>query len=229
MIHYLALPVWAAGITYRRSLDGRGEEARDATPYDRVYKAPRPQLFFKCAPGHAVGDRGTIGLRDDSNWIVPEPELVVIADPAARIVGYTLGNDVSCRDIEGENVLYQSQAKIFTRSCALGPRLVTPADLPESHDLAITMTVTRNAGGGVMGEWPEVVFSGACDTGQMKRSPRELVDWLFRYNDFPNGVALMTGTGIVPPPDFTLLDGDVVSIRCEPIGVLSNTARVLKK
>lgn len=216
MIHYLALPVWAAGITYKRSQEGRNEEARDATPYDRVHDAERPQLFFKCLPGQQVGHRGIIGLRGDSKWIVPEPELVVIADSKANIVGYLLGNDVSCRDIEGENVLYAPQAKIFSGSCALGPVMVRPMN----HGLQIDMTIGRDG---------EVMFSGSCSTTQMRRSPRELLDWLFRYNDLPNGVALMTGTGIVPPPEFSLLDGDVVDIHCDAIGTLTNTARVIKR
>ncbi len=216
MIDFMSLPVWAAGVTYRRSVEGRHEEAREPSIYDRVYDAERPQLFFKCAAGQAVAYGDEIGLRGDSAWIVPEPELVVIADERGQIVGVTLGNDVSCRDIEGENILYQPQAKVFTGSCALGPRMVTIGEAVAPW--LIEMTIQRD---GV------AIFHGESSTKLLKRSLTELIAALFAYQEFPDGVALMTGTGIVPPPGLSLRDGDVVAISSPRIGTLINRARLL--
>lgn len=207
--------VWAAGVTYFRSRTARMEESKVAgggSFYDRVYEAERPELFFKAASWRVVGPGGEIRIRRDSAWNVPEPELVVVANPRGRIVGYTIGNDVSSRDIEGENPLYLPQAKVYDGSCALGPALLL-TDEPLPGDTAIALEIRR---GGA------AVFQGETTVSQMKRTPPELVEYLYRETSFPDGAFLFTGTGVVPPDSFTLDHGDEVSITIEPIGTLVN-------
>ena len=207
--------VWAAGVTYWRSRDARMEESKDAgggSFYDRVYEAERPELFFKATPHRVVGPGGTLRLRKDSRWMVPEPELTLVVNRRAEIVGYTIGNDLSCRDIEGENPLYLPQAKVFDGCAALGPGiLVTKQPLAKTTE--IRLRITRGG---------SEVASGQTTLAQLRREPKKLVEWLFREASFPKGVFLLTGTGIVPKDDFTLQPGDEISIDVPPIGMLIN-------
>jgi 2-dehydro-3-deoxy-D-arabinonate dehydratase len=211
-----AQEVWAAGVTYFRSRHARMEESKvagGADFYDRVYSAQRPELFFKSAPHRVVGYGGRVAIRSDAKWSVPEPELALLVSPGGKILGYTIGNDMSSRDIEGENPLYLPQAKVYDRSCALGPGiLVRESPLPAST--GIRMAIRR------MGE---MAFEGATTLAGLKRDPRELVAYLYRDNAFPNGCFLLTGTGIVPPDSFTLQAGDEIRIEMEGIGALVNT------
>ncbi len=208
--------VWAAGITYFRSRDARMAEAKDAGGgdfYDRVYSAARPELFFK-ATANRVADPGTpVRIRSDAKWSVPEPELTLVINPRGKIIGYTLGNDMSSRDIEGENPLYLPQAKVYDRSCALGPCVLVSSDpLPASTVIRIEI---ERAG--------TIMFAGTTTLAELKRKPEELVEYLFRDNVFPAGAYLLTGTGVVPPDSFTLAAADRVRITLEPIGTLENT------
>ena len=208
--------VWAAGVTYFRSRTARMEESKDAgggTFYDRVYEADRPELFFKAAPWRVRGPRAGIRIRRDAKWNVPEPELALVVNARGEIIGYTIGNDVSSRDIEGENPLYLPQAKVYDGSCALGPGIyVTKDALPSGT--AIEIRITRGH---------DVVFQGNTTLSQLRRKPEELVEYLYRETSFPTGCILLTGTGIIPPDEFTLQSGDLVEITIEPIGTLSNT------
>lgn len=206
--------VWAAGVTYYRSRNARMEESSaEGDFYDRVYSAPRPELFFKASPHRVAGHGHQVRIRGDSRWNVPEPELAVCVSASGRIFAATIGNDMSSRDIEGENPLYLPQAKVYDKCCGLGPGLLLTDDpLEPSTEIALEL---RRADG--------VVFAGATRLDQMKRSPDELVDYLFRENRFPAGCILLTGTGIVPPNDFSLQSGDVIRITIEPIGTLENT------
>ena len=207
--------VWAAGVTYLRSRDARIEESKDAgggTFYDRVYDAERPEIFFKATPHRVVGHGAAMHLRSDSKWNVPEPELTLAINSAGRIFGYTAGNDLSSRDIEGENPLYLPQAKVFRACCALGPGIVVRDPPPRETD--ITINILR-AGASA--------FSGRTSLAQMKRELPELAAFLFRDNDFPHGCFLLTGTGTVPPNDFTLASGDEMRIHIAGIGTLTNT------
>ena len=210
--------VWAAGVTYYRSREARMEEAKSAGGsdfYDRVYAADRPELFFKASASRVVGHGGALRLRSDSSWIVPEPELTLVLNASGKIVGYTIGNDLSCRDIEGENPLYLPQAKTFDACAGLGPCILIHEDgLPTST--AILLEVKRG---------DDVVFGASTQLSQLKRSFEELARWLFAETSFPRGCFLMTGTGIVPPDDFSLRDNDMVRITIEPIGTLENTVR----
>jgi 2-dehydro-3-deoxy-D-arabinonate dehydratase len=207
--------VWAAGVTYFRSRGARMEESKDAGGgdfYDRVYSAERPELFFKSTASRTVGPGGKVRIRADAHWSVPEPELTLVVSPKGRITGYTIGNDMSSRDIEGENPLYLPQAKVYNGSCALGPAiLVNDSPLPSSTQ--IELEISR---GGRM------EFSGSVALTELKRDPRTLVEFLLRDNAFPNGCFLMTGTGIVPPSSFSLASGDRVRITIAPIGTLEN-------
>jgi 2-dehydro-3-deoxy-D-arabinonate dehydratase len=208
--------VWAAGVTYFRSRTARMEESEVAGGgnfYDRVYEAPRPELFLKATAHRVVGTGESMKLRSDSNWIVPEPELVLAINSQAQIVGYTIGNDLSCRDIEGENPLYLPQAKTFDRCAAVGPGILISQTAPEK-ETAIRLTVRRDG---------EKIVEDSTTLSQMKRGLEELVGYLFRDNSFPQGCLLMTGTGIVPPPDFSLQSNDVVEITIDGIGTLINT------
>jgi 2-dehydro-3-deoxy-D-arabinonate dehydratase len=207
--------VWAAGVTFWRSREARMEEAKAAEPdiYDRVYEADRPELFLKAAPGRSRGPGEPVGIRADSGWDVPEPELALVVDCRGEIVGYTIGNDLSSRAIEGENPLYLPQAKTYLGSCALGPALVPVAEAPPFEDLEIRMVVVRDGG---------EAFAGSVPLSDMRRRPDELVDWLFRAQEFPVGAVLLTGTSIVPPTGFTLRTGDLVTITVPGLGTLSN-------
>lgn len=207
--------VWAAGVTYYRSRSARIEESQDAGGgdfYDRVYSAQRPELFFKATAHRVAGPNGKVRIRRDANWSVPEPELTLAISPAGRILGYTVGNDMSSRDIEGANPLYLPQAKVYDRSCALGPGILIAAEpLPPTTE--IRMEILRGG---------SVEFQGAVTLADMKRDPATLVEYLFRDNSFPHGCFLLTGTGIVPPDHFTLASGDVIRIAIAPIGTLVN-------
>ncbi len=208
--------VWAAGVTYLRSMTARMEEAREAGGgnfYDRVYNAARPELFFKATPQRVVGPGGKVRIRSDSKWNVPEPELTLAINSAGRIFGFSVGNDMSSRDIEGENPLYLPQAKTYAGSAGLGPCLVVTDALPAA-DTVIAMAIVR-AG--------KTVFSGETSVERIKRPLPSLAEYLFRDNTFPHGAWLMTGTGIVPPDEFTLDHGDEIRITIEPAGTLRNT------
>jgi 2-dehydro-3-deoxy-D-arabinonate dehydratase len=202
------MEVWAAGVTYKRSRTARAEESTIADVYDRVYDAERPELFFKSVPWRVVMGGEPIGVRADSPINVPEPELAVVVNAAAEIVGYTICNDVSSRSIEGENPLYLPQAKVYDGSCALGPGIAL-ADGSTLKNLPVQLTVLRGG---------RVAFEGETSTSQIRRSLEELVGYLRRELAFPQGVFLMTGTGIVPPNDFSLQRGDLVRIA---IGALT--------
>jgi 2-dehydro-3-deoxy-D-arabinonate dehydratase len=210
--------VWAAGVTYYRSRSARMEESKSAGGgdfYDRVYTAERPELFFKATAGRVAGHGSHVRIRSDSKWNVPEPELTLLVNNRGQIIGYTVGNDMSSRDIEGENPLYLPQAKVYDRSCALGPCvLVTPEPLPATTP--IRLEILRDGA---------AVFSNAITLAELKRNPATLVEYLFRDNSFPYGAFLMTGTGIVPPDSFTLMSGDRVRITIDPIGTLENDVR----
>jgi len=209
--------VWAAGVTYLRSMDARMEEsATEGNAYDRVYSAPRPELFFKASPHRVVGPNAAVRIRQDATWNVPEPELTLVIAPDLRLVGFTVGNDMSSRDIEGENPLYLPQAKVYLECCALGPVIALAEEVPHPRDLAIQLTIRRN---------DEVAFQDETSTAQMKRKFDELIGWLGRDNAFPQGAFLLTGTGIVPPSDFTLEEGDLVGIDIAGIGTLRNPVR----
>jgi 2-dehydro-3-deoxy-D-arabinonate dehydratase len=191
------------------------EESKDAGGgdfYDRVYSAERPELFFKSTASRTAGHGGKVRIRKDAHWSVPEPELTLVVSPLGKIIGYTVGNDMSSRDIEGENPLYLPQAKVYDGSCALGPGiLVTSSPLP--HSTEILLEIIRHE---------RIEFAGSVALSELKRDPSSLVEYLFRDNSFPNGCLLMTGTGIVPPSSFTLAVGDRVRITIEPIGTLEN-------
>ncbi len=207
--------VWAAGVTYFRSRGARMEESKDAGGgnfYDRVYSAERPELFFKSTASRTVGTGEKVRIRADARWSVPEPELTLLVSPWGKITGYTIGNDMSSRDIEGENPLYLPQAKVYNGSCALGPGiLVSQGPLP--HSTEISIEILRQG---------RIEFSGSVALTELKRDPKVLVEYLQRDNSFPNGCFLMTGTGIVPPNSFTLASGDRILITIEPIGTLEN-------
>ena len=206
--------VWAAGVTYESSRVARNEESGGHDFYDRVYDAERPELFFKAAPGRVRGPGGLIGVRRDSGWDVPEPELALVISAAGKIVGYTIGNDVSSRSIEGENPLYLPQAKTYRGSCALGPCIVGVDEAPPLKDLEISLTISRDR---------ETLFTGFTQASRLHRTPEELVQWLFRAQDFPLGVVLMTGTSIIPEAEFTLRAMDEVRIAITGLGELVNT------
>jgi 2-dehydro-3-deoxy-D-arabinonate dehydratase len=211
--------VWAAGVTYLRSKAARMEESDfSATAYDRVYEAERPELFFKSLPDKVVGPGEPVGIRRDAKWSVPEPELALVLNSRGKIVGYTIGNDMSSRDIEGENLLYLPQAKIYQRSCALGPWLIVGASEKIARDWKIRISILRKG---------RPVFSGETAANRMKRRFDELAKFLFRSQKFPHGAVLLTGTGVVPPDSFTLQKGDVVEIEVDGIGVLRNPVTVV--
>ncbi|HKP99693.1 MAG TPA: fumarylacetoacetate hydrolase family protein [Actinomycetes bacterium] len=211
-------PVWAAGVTFLRSRDARLEESRGLDAYDKVYVAERPELFLKALPGTARGPGQPIGVRADSDWDVPEPELALVADRRGQVVGYTVGNDVSSRSIEGENPLYLPQAKLYAGSCALGPCLVPVGEAPEPAAMEIALSIERDR---------TVLFRDSCSVADMKRSLPELVDWLWRGQDLPLGAVLLTGTSIVPPPDLTLRPGDQVTITITGLGQLTNPVELV--
>ncbi len=206
--------VWAAGVTYQRSRSARMEEsAFSANAYDRVYEAARPELFFKSQPEKVVGPGDSVGIRQDARWNVPEPELALVLNPRGELVGYTVGNDMSARDIEGENLLYLPQAKTYDRSCALGPFIVVGATEADARTWAVSLEIHRSG---------TEVYHGETSISRIKRTFGELAEWLFRSQRFPHGVILLTGTGIVPPNDFTLEAGDRVRITISGVGTLEN-------
>jgi 2-dehydro-3-deoxy-D-arabinonate dehydratase len=206
--------VWAAGVTYYRSRKARMQESKEAGGgdfYDRVYTAQRPELFFKAAGWRVVGPGNAVRIRSDAKWSVPEPELTLLINAAGGLVGCTIGNDMSSRDIEGQNPLYLPQAKVYDGSCALGPCVLLSSQVPS--DSGIRLEIARQG---------KAVFYGSTSIAELKRDPKQLVEFLFRDQSFPHGVFLMTGTGIVPGDDFTLQPGDVVRIAIDGIGVLEN-------
>ncbi len=206
--------VWAAGVTYLRSKTARMEESDfSATAYDRVYDADRPEIFFKSIAEKVVGAGDAVGIRRDARWNVPEPELALVLNSRGGIAGYSIGNDMSSRDIEGENLLYLPQAKVYDRSCALGPWVHVGATESEAREWTIRIGIHRNG---------RQVFGGETRVGNIKRSFDELASYLFRSQRFPHGAVLLTGTGIVPPDDFTLGERDSVEIDIPAIGVLRN-------
>ncbi len=207
--------VWAAGVTYVRSRDARIQESESAGGgdfYDRVYDAERPELFFKATPHRVVGPDANVAIRSDAKWSVPEPELALLVSPMGKLLGYTIGNDMSSRDIEGENPLYLPQAKVYDRSCALGPCiLVSSGPMPRSTE--ITLDIRRQG---------QTVFNSSTTLNSLKRDPAILIEYLYRDNSFPHGCFLLTGTGIVPPDSFTLEQRDEIRIAIDGIGTLVN-------
>ena len=207
--------VWAAGVTYKRSKVARMEESEGAARfYDLVYAAPRPELFFKANPHRVVGTGQAVRIRKDAKWNVPEPELALVLDSKLRLVGCTIGNDMSSRDIEGENPLYLPQAKVYDACCALGPAITLIDDMPPRDEIDISIKIERAK---------QKVFSGSTNITQLNRTFEDLIGWLGRDNSFPNGVILLTGTGIVPTEEFTLQPEDQISITIAGIGTLSNS------
>ena len=205
--------VWAAGVTYKRSKTARMEEsAAAASCYDRVYASDRPELFFKATPNRVAGPGQPVRIRVDASWNVPEPELALVINSRKQLVGFTVGNDMSSRDIEGDNPLYLAQAKVYNQSCGLGPWITLSSAMPPRSEIGIQLQVFRNT---------ERVFHGETHIEQMARSFEDLIGWLGRDNSFPAGAILLTGTGIVPENDFTLLPGDRIDISIDGIGTLS--------
>ena len=206
--------VWAAGVTYLRSKKARMEESDfSANAYDQVYEAARPEIFFKSLPNKVVGPGEAVGIREDSKWNVPEPELTLVINSAKQLVGYTIGNDMSSRDIEGENLLYLPQAKVYDRSCAVGPWIVVGANEAEVREWTIGVEIERGG---------NAIFNGETSINNIKRTFDELVDYLCRSQTFPQGAMLLTGTGVVPDDDFTLANDDVIRITISGIGTLEN-------
>jgi 2-dehydro-3-deoxy-D-arabinonate dehydratase len=205
--------VWAAGVTYKRSEEARKEESGTPDLYARVSSAKRPELFFKANPRRVAGPDAAISIRADSSWDVPEPELVLVINASAQIIGYTIGNDVSSRSIEGENPLYLPQAKIYTNCCALGPAITPAWEIADPNNLAIGLVIERDG---------QVYWQGESSTSELKRRFEELVSYLFLENDFPDGVILCTGTALVPEKPFTLQPGDIVQITIDQLGTLRN-------
>lgn len=213
--------VWASGVTYLRSREARMEESKDSGGgdfYAKVYDAERPELFFKATAARTVGPGAVVLIRRDSQWNVPEPELTLCMSSSGKIIGYTIGNDMSSRDIEGENLLYLPQAKVYDGSCALGPWIMLGANEADVRRWTIGISILRDG---------RPVFSGETSVGQIKRTFGELTDYLCRSQTFPHGAVLLTGTGVVPPDSFTLQAGDVVEITISGIGRLRNTVAVV--
>lgn len=205
--------VWAAGVTYLRSRDARMEESQEKTVYDRVYDAVRPEIFFKAMASRVSNPGEPVAVRSDSTWDVPEPELALVLTNGGEIAGYTIGNDVSSRSIEGENPLYLPQAKVYNRCAGLGPVIALAWEHDHPRDAAVRLVIERDGA---------VAFEGETSTNQIHRTFPDLITHLFQDNDFPHGAILMTGTGIVPPSEFTLEGGDTVSITIDGIGTLTN-------
>lgn len=207
--------VWGAGVTYAISQEAREEAGSISETYLKAYEADRPEVYFKATPTRTVGPNEAIGIREDSNWDVPEPELSIVLYNG-KIVGYTVGNDVCSREIERENLLYLPQSKIYDRSCAIGPCMVSPESVQDPHDLEMRMKISRG---------DEVIFEGETSTSNMVRTVDELTDYFKRSNYVPELAVLLTGTSIIPPDDVTLEEGDQVDIEIENIGTLTNTTR----
>ena len=210
-----AQEVWGAGVTYERSKVARKEESESGGSfYDLVYSADRPELFFKATPSRVVGPNASIRVRRDTKWCVPEPELALVLSPSLRLVGYTVGNDVSARDIEGQNPLYLPQAKVYDACCALGPGITLAESMPTIAEVSIRLEIFRNEA---------KVVEGLTTLARMARKLGDLIAWLGRDNVFPDGVMLLTGTGIVPPDEFSLRPGDDVRITIDGVGTLRNS------
>src|SRR4051812_9281668 len=209
--------VWAAGVTYAVSRTARNEESGGHDFYDKVYDAERPELFFKAAPGRVRGPGGVICVREDSGWDVPEPELALVISAEGEVLGYTIGNDVSSRSIEGENPLYLPQAKVYRGSCALGPCIVPVDEAPAPEEMEITLRIARDG---------DQIFEGSTQVALLRRKPAELVEWLFKSQEFPAGVILLTGTSVIPAPEFTLRPSDAVRISITGLGELTNTVQL---
>jgi 2-dehydro-3-deoxy-D-arabinonate dehydratase len=214
----IAPEVWAAGVTYERSREARNYEATGGkldvtTFYDKVYNAERPEIFFKSTPSRTVGPHQAVAIRSDSHWQIPEPELGLVIDKAGNILGYTIGNDMSCRDIEGENPLYLPQAKIWKNSCSIGPAIRLAETVDDPYQFQITCRIFRNGA---------MAFEGSANTGQLNRTFDELISYLVRDNELADGTVLLTGTTIVPPNEFSLADGDRIEIEISDIGTLIN-------
>jgi 2-dehydro-3-deoxy-D-arabinonate dehydratase len=224
--------IWAAGVTYLRSRTARMEESEAAgggSFYDKVYEAVRPELFFKASPWRVRGHGETVRIRRDARWSVPEPELALVVNSRGVIVGYTIGNDMSSRDIEGENPLYLPQAKMYDGSCALGPVMLVKEDgfAEQAEGTGLAEQARQSIGSDtridiVISRGGACVFEGSTTLAQMRRRPEELVEFLYRETSFPNGCVLLTGTGIIPPDDFTLQSRDEIAITIAPIGILRN-------
>jgi|SRR5581483_6204535 2-dehydro-3-deoxy-D-arabinonate dehydratase len=211
--------VWAAGVTYKRSEEARERESSNSNIYSRVYRAQRPELFFKALGSEVIGSGHHVGIRYDATWSVPEPELVVVLNPRMEVVGFTIGNDMSSRDIEGENPLYLPQAKVYNRACAVASRLWLQPGCTTWPDVTIHLTISRGG---------QTVFQDETSTKNIQRPMMELIDYLGRCKRFANGALLFTGTGIVPPDSFTLLADDEIRIRIDPIGELVNEVKVVQ-
>ncbi|MBC8352103.1 MAG: fumarylacetoacetate hydrolase family protein [Planctomycetes bacterium] len=209
-----AQEVWAAGVTYKRSKTARMEESEAAAScYDRVYESPRPELFMKATPHRVSGPGQPLRIREDAEWNVPEPELTLVMNSQLKLVAFTIGNDMSSRDIEGDNPLYLPQAKVYNQCAGVGPWIALATAMPPREEIGIVLSIQRDG---------QVVFEGKTGIDQMARTFEELIGWLGRDNSFPAGAMLMTGTGVVPDSDFTLIAGDVVDITIDGIGTLSN-------
>ncbi|TSB44915.1 fumarylacetoacetate hydrolase family protein [Alkalicoccobacillus porphyridii] len=216
--------IWAAGVTYQKSKEARNYEATEGklnaeTFYDKVYEAKRPEIFFKSTAARTVGPNDPVYLRSDSNWQIPEPELGLVIDKEGTILGYTAGNDMSCRDIEGENPLYLPQAKVWKHSCSIGPAIILKEAVADPYELQIICRIYREE---------ELVFEGDAQVNQLKRTLDELVHYLTLDNDIFDGTVLLTGTCVVPPNEFTLAENDRVEIEIPGIGVLNNPVHVNK-
>jgi 2-dehydro-3-deoxy-D-arabinonate dehydratase len=222
LVPIVAPEVWAAGVTYEKSRDARNYEATGgkldaSTFYDKVYDAERPEIFFKSTAARTIGPDQDVYLRTDSNWQIPEPELGLVISKSGKIVGYTIGNDMSCRDIEGENPLYLPQAKMWKHSCSIGPAIRLAETVDDPYKFQITCRIYRNE---------EKIVEGTASTGQLKRKLDELVSYLMLDNEIFDGTVLLTGTCIVPSNEFTLLDGDRIEIEISDIGVLNNPVKL---
>ena len=222
LVPIVAEEVWASGVTYERSRDARNYEATDGkldatTFYDKIYEAERPEIFFKSTAARTVGPGQEVYLRSDSNWQIPEPELGLVINREGEILGFTIGNDMSCRDIEGENPLYLPQAKIWKNSCSIGPAILLAESVKDPYNFDITCRIYRNG---------ELTVEGEANTSQLKRKYHELVSYLIRDNEIFDGTVLLTGTCIIPENDFTLLDGDQIEIEISGIGVLKNSVKL---
>jgi 2-dehydro-3-deoxy-D-arabinonate dehydratase len=222
LVPIVAEEVWASGVTYERSRDARNYEATggklDATTfYDKIYEAERPEIFFKSTAARTVGPGQEVYIRRDSNWQIPEPELGLVINRDGEILGYTIGNDMSCRDIEGENPLYLPQAKMWKNSCSIGPAILLAESVTDPYNFDITCRIYRN---------DKLIVEGKANTNQLKRKFDELISFLIRDNEIFDGTVLLTGTCIIPSNDFTLLDGDQIEIEISNIGVLKNRVKL---
>ncbi|RFB12638.1 fumarylacetoacetate hydrolase [Bacillus sp. HNG] len=222
LVPIVAPEVWASGVTYEKSRDARNYETTngkndDQTCYDKVYDAERPELFLKSTAARTIGPNTPVYLRNDSNWQIPEPEVGLVITKGGRIVGYTIGNDMSCRDIEGENPLYLPQAKVWKHSCAIGPAIRLAETVEDPYNFQLTCRIFRDG---------QLVVEGTANTAQLKRRFEELVSFLIRDNEIFEGTVLLTGTSIVPPNEFTLKENDHIEIEISTIGVLANPVKV---